>query len=177
MHVKYNMYYKVVEQFGPNKGACWTDYLKWRGLNLTKFDSVDGILRKDLFNPESEADWANCVQENFKVSMITSLEYARKIQRQHDKAEIVGIEFPVDSQYKAKTGLLGFDVIDSNWDVSILTNWGTDEEGIFSNLVLKNGLLGDITQAFQIRDILRKKFPEDHHASECDVCAIYEVST
>jgi len=171
------MYFKIVEKFGPDDGVRWNDYLMWRGLNLTSFDSVDGILRGDLFNPESEDDWKNCVQEDFKISLITNLEYARKIQKQYEEAEIVGIDFPMDSHYQVKTGLLGFDVIDSHWGVSMLTNWGTDEEGIFSDLILENGLLGDLTHAFRIRDTLRKRFPEDRHARECHVCAIYEIDT
>lgn len=171
------MYFKVVEKFGPEDGARWNEYLTWRGLNLTRFDSVDGILRKNLFNPASEDDWKNCVQEDYKICLITNLEYARKIQEQCEKAEIVGIDFPLDSCFQAHTGLLGFDVIDSSWDVSMLTNWGTDEERIFSDLILENGLLGDLTQALRIRDTLRRRFPEDHHARECHVCAIYEIGT
>lgn len=177
LFVKSHMYFKVVEKFGPSDGARWSDYLTWRGLNLTRFDSVDGILRCDLFNPKSEDDWKNCLHEDCKISLITNLEYARKIQKQHLNSEIVGIEFPVDAHYQANTGLLGFDVIDSYCDVSLLTNWGTDADGIFSDLIMENGLLGNLKQALRIRDTLRKRFPEDDHACECHVCAIYKVGT
>jgi hypothetical protein len=171
------MYYKIIEKFGPEDGKRWGDYLKWRGLHLTKFESVDGVLREDLFEPKIDEDWQNCVQEDFRISLITNLEYAKKIQQLHEKAEVVGIDFPEDAEYQASPGLLGFDVLDSHWDVSMLTDWGTDEEGIFSHLLMENGLLGDLTEAFRIRDILRCQFPDDHHAQECHVCAIYKISS
>lgn len=67
-------------------------------------------------------------------------------------------------------------MLDSHRDVSRLTAWGTVEEEIFSHLIKGNGLIGDLTEAFRIRDILRSQFPEDHHAQECHVCAIYKIS-
>ena len=48
------MYYKIVERFGPECGDRWRGYLKWRRFNLSGFDSVDAILRPDLF----ETVWA-----------------------------------------------------------------------------------------------------------------------
>ncbi len=50
------MYYKIVEKFGPEDGDNWKKYIDWRGLSLIKFDSVDGILRPDLFEPDSTDD-------------------------------------------------------------------------------------------------------------------------
>ena len=61
------MYYKIVEKFGPENGDRWERYLDCRGLDLIKFDSVDGVLRPDLFEPESNEDWKNCVNEDFKL--------------------------------------------------------------------------------------------------------------
>jgi hypothetical protein len=171
------MYYKVIKKFGPEDGERWSDYLKWRGLHLTSFESVDGVMRGNLFEPKTDADWEHCVQEDFKISLITNLEYAQKIRQQHENAEVVGIEFPADVNYEASPGLLGFDVLDSHGDVSMLTDWGTDEEGIFSRFIKENGLLDDLTEALRIRDILRSHYPEDHHAQECHVCAIYKISS
>ena len=56
-----------MEKFGPEDGDKWKRYLDLRGLNLTKFDSVDGILRPDLFAPDSDEDWQHCVNENDKL--------------------------------------------------------------------------------------------------------------
>jgi hypothetical protein len=60
------MYYKIIERFGPEDGDKWKKYLHWRGLQLTSFDSVYGILRPDLFEPVSKEDWNHCVNEDCK---------------------------------------------------------------------------------------------------------------
>jgi hypothetical protein len=171
------MYYKIVERFGPEDGDRWQNYLEWRGLNLSSFDSMDGILRPDLFKPESDEDWRNCVNEQFKLNLITNLEYARGILDRYDNSVLVGVEIELQEGYNPEDGLLGFDIIDSYCDVSLVTNWGTDEESIINNYVMNNGLIGALGRALQIRDLLRKEFSEDSHAENCEVWAVYRVNT
>jgi hypothetical protein len=51
---------------------------------------------------------------------------------------------------------VGYDIIDDGYgDMSLLTNWGTDEEGIFSAAIKNNGLLDDFVRALAIREMLR----------------------
>ena len=171
------MYYKVVEKFGPQAEDRWQSYLDWRGLNLNSFDSVDGILRPDLFEPESEEDWRNCINEDYKLSLITNFDYAQAILERYDNAVLVGIEMELEEGYVPKVGLLGFDIIDGYCEVSLVTNWGTDKESIIENYVMSNGLIGNLSQALQIRNLLRKEFSEDSHAQNCQVWAIYRIET
>ena len=171
------MFYKIVERFGPEDGDRWQSYLEWRGLNLTTFDSVDGILRPDLFEPESDEDWHNSVNEPNRLNLITNLGYAKGILDRYDNPVLIGVEIELEEGYVAKYGLLGFDIIDGYCDVSLVTNWGTDEEGIIDNYVMTNGLIGDLDRALQIRDSLRKEFSEDSHAEDCEVWAIYRADT
>jgi hypothetical protein len=170
------MYYKIVESFGPLDSDKWRSYIQWRGLDLTGFDSVDGILRPDLFMPESKEDWHNCVNEDNKLSLITNHDYARKILDQHNKAVLVGVDIELEEGYIPKDGFLGFDIIDGYCDISLVTNWGTDEEDLISEHVMTNGLIGDLDRSLLIRNRLRKDFPEDAHAQNCEVWAIYEVA-
>ncbi|MBN2218601.1 MAG: hypothetical protein JW719_14590 [Pirellulales bacterium] len=169
------MYYKIVEPFGPQSGGKWYDYLKWRGLKLTRFDSVDGLLRPDLFEPLSVEDWHNCVNKDFRLNLITSLDYARSILGQHDNAVLVGVEIELQKGYDPKSGLLGFDIMDDYGSISLVTDWGTDEEGIINNNVMKNGLIGDFDRALIIRDLLRVEYSEDPHANNCGVWAVYQL--
>ena len=171
------MYYKIVERFGPEDREKWQNYLKWRGLTLVGFDSVDGILRPDLFQPESDEDWRNCVNENNKLSLITDLDYARRVANRFENPVLVGVEIELEEGYVPKEGLLGFDIIDSYCDVSLVTNWGTDEEGLINSFVLPNGLIGDLGRALQIRKLLRNDFSEDPHAENCEVWAVFRVNT
>jgi hypothetical protein len=169
------MYYKIVERFGPEHKDKWQSYIQWRGLDLTAFDSVDGILRPDLFMPESKEDWDNCVNEDNKLNLITNLDYARKILGRYEDSVIVGVEIELEEGYGPEDGFLGYDIIDGYCDISLVTNWGTDEEDLLSEHVMTNGLIGDLNRALQIRDTLRKEFPEDAHAENCEVWAVYRV--
>ena len=169
------MYYKVIERFGPQDEEKWESYIRWRGLDLTSFDSVDGILRPDLFMPESSEDWQNCVNEDNKLSFITNLDYARAILVRYAAPVIVGVAIEIEEGYVPSDGFLGLDIIDGYCEISLVKNWGTDEEDLISRHVMSNGLIGDLDNALEIRDRLRKKFPEDAHAESCEVRAVYKV--
>ena len=171
------MYYKIVKKFGPEDGYNWERYIRWRGLNLVKFDSVDGILRPDLFTPESMEDWRNCVNENFKLNMITDLEYAHRILKRYEKSILVGVEIEIQEGYTPGSGILGFDIIDGYCDVSLITNWGNEKNDLVDKYVMSNGLIINIDKAVEIRNKLRNEFDEDSHAKGCQVWAIYEINT
>ena len=79
------MYYKIIEKFSPSDGERWQSYLKWRGLDLTCFDSVDVLLRPSVFYPQSHEDWANRVNEDYKLSLITNSNYSRAILHRYCK--------------------------------------------------------------------------------------------
>jgi len=137
------MYYKIIEKFGPQNIDRWRSYLAWRGLNLTCFDSVDGILRPDLFEPKSREDWDNCVREDFKLGLISNLDYAKKVLEKTSHSALVGVEIELDENYSPQDGLLGFDILERECQISILTNWGSDEEGLINSHVMPNGLVGE----------------------------------
>ena len=175
------MYYKIIEKFSPLDEERWQSYLKSRGLDLTCFDSVDSILRPDLFDPRSHEDWANCVNENYKLNLITNSNYARKILPRYHNADLVGVEIELDEAYMPKDGLLGYDIIDVECSISVITNWGTDKENLINPHFLinphlmANGLIGNLPQALHICDLLRQTFPNDPHVKECEVWAVYSV--
>ena len=170
------MYYKIVEEFGPKSGEKWQGYIKWRKLtHLTSFDSIDAILRPDLFTPATEEDFKHCINADYKINLITDLSYAQKIARQFDDADLVGVEIELKEGYVAQSNLLGYDIIDGYGGVSLLTNWGTDDQRIMSSLIMKNGLVHDFNKALEIRNTLRERFPEDAHACACQVWAIYRI--
>jgi len=171
------MYYKIVEKFGPESGDSWSKYIAWRGLELSRFDSVDGILRRDLFIPETEEDWCNCLAEKNLPVLINNIDYANTVKNKYPGSELLGVEINIENDYVGKSDLFGYEVIDSDWDVSMLTNWGTDEEGLFSKYIESNGLIASTHTALKVRDNLRELFPEDGHACECSVWAIYAIIT
>ena len=170
------VYYKIVKRFGPGDGEMWREYLKWRGLELTRFDSVDGILRPSMFVPKTGRDWKNCVEEDYMIHLITSLAYAKSILSRYEGATIVGVELDVERDYVPAAGLLGYDIIDGYCDVSLVTNFGTGEDcAAFNDEVMENGLIGDLACALRVRDALRAEWPGDSHARDCGVWAVYGV--
>ena len=97
------MYYKVIEQFGPEKPVEWKKYIDWRKLDLDRFDSVDGMLCPDFFNPESDEDWANCVNADFKLNLITNLEYALKVKSKTKNSLLVGVDMNSKRMLQTRT--------------------------------------------------------------------------
>ncbi len=170
------MLYVIVEKFGPHSSESWESYIGWRKVSFSSFDSVDSLLRPILFEPESEEDWSNSVNEDFKINMITNLPYAMKALGRYENAEIVGVEIELEQEPITKDGLLGYDIIDGFCDISLLTNWGTDHELINSKLE-PNGLITDFKSAFEIREHLRSQYSGDAHAESCEVWAIYAINT
>ena len=170
------MYYKIVESFGPDKSEAWKKYIEWRGLrDLTSFQSIDGGLRQSLFHPESEEDWRHCLSADFRTDLITSLDYARMVLAKHDKAELIGVTPEVEANFSPEKGLLGYDILDCFGDISLLTNWGDDENTLLAPYITRNALVLDLSQALELRDTLRRTFPEDGHADKCDVWAVYKI--
>ena len=168
------LYYKIIECFEPNSEK-WPAYINWRKTNLTSFDSVDGMLRPDLFLPKSAEDWANCVNEDLKLHLITNLDYAKEIINHYPKGNIVGVEPEINDDHICKKGFSGYDIIDGDWYVSLIANWGTDGDNSYDRYLMGNGLIGDLNQALQVCDLLQNKFPDDQHAKRCTVWAIYRI--
>lgn len=87
------MFYKIVQAFGPESGGKWREYLNWRGFHhLKRFDSVDGILRPDLFIPSTTEDWRHCLNEDYKTSLLSDLDYAARFTAKLGEGIIVGVE-------------------------------------------------------------------------------------
>ena len=171
------MLYKVIESLGTSSGDKWLDYLKWtHQKQLTEFASVDSNLRKSYFVPQSAEDWANCVNQDCYIELITNLAYARHIQAKYnDDAVVVGVEIDVDRGYKTKSGFVGFDIIDSFCNISLITNW-LPEDDLFSGIKFQNnGLISKLDTAIAVRDLLRNKFADDAHAKDCTVWAVYAI--
>lgn len=170
------MNYKIVQRFGPEDGERWEKYLAWRRIELTRFDSLDNILRPDLFNPTSPEDWENCVNEDFKLSIITNAPFAEEILKRFPHAVLVGVESDLDEQYVPSPGLEGYDILDGYCSVSLLANWGSDEEQLVTPFMGENALIHSLPKALELRNLLRNRFPGDPHAQECQVWAVYRIT-
>ena len=72
------MLFTIVEDFSSNSGESWKTYCEWRGITFDRFDSLDGMMRPSLFDPDTIEDWDNVVCKDFMSRFITNLDYARR---------------------------------------------------------------------------------------------------
>jgi hypothetical protein len=167
------MYYKVIEYFGP-KHPAWYDFSGHHWIKpLLAFDSIDGILCPDVFTPSTKRDWSHCVTEDFKISLLTDLEYARQVRQAYPNSRLVGVE--EDTNCDGQPGLLGYDILDEYNHVSVLTNWGPNDEDhpLKAFPVASNGLISSYESASAAASFLRREYASADHASGATVWAIF----
>ena len=162
------MLFTLVDSFGPASGEAWTSYLAWRGLPLSRFESIDGILRPSLFRPETTEDWAQAVIPHY----FSDLACARKKQANIGKGDIVGLNF--ETHDESHPDLLGFDLIDGHHDVSLLTNWGNDMD-LINQALSPSGLVPELRVICAIQKELIRHHGTDGHVEGCRIVSIYRV--
>ncbi len=166
--------FTIIKPFSPADGEKWNNYCQWRGMEFERFDSIDGILRPNLFEEPENEDWEHIVNENFMLHLITSLPHARHKHRQIGKGDMVGLKF--EDHDTACGEFLGFDIIDGYCNVSLLTNFGNDLEFINRSLAT-NALLTNEDTTREIHRRLEKEFSDDSHVKGCRIVSIYKIDT
>jgi hypothetical protein len=166
------MLFTIVEPFSPADGERWTSYCEWRGLSFERFDSIDGMLRPNLFDSPEDSDWDHIVNEDFMLHLITDLPHARHKHARIGKGDLIGLRF--DDHNTDHEGFLGFDIIDGYCEVSLLTNWGNDVEFI-NRALAPNALLRNLKTAQEIFDSLRNDYGNDPHVEGCRIVSIYNT--
>lgn len=164
------MLFTIVEPFSPADGEKWISYCEWRGVRLERFDSIDGMLRPNLFTTPDEEDWEHVVNENFMLHLITDLPHATRKREQIGRGDLVGLRF--EDHDTSDEGFLGFDLVDGYCDVSLLTNWGNDVE-IINRSLAANALVRDWATAERIHRELKEKHGDDRHVKGSRIVSIY----
>jgi len=167
------MLFTIVEPFSPANGEKWTTYCEWKGINFERFDSVDGILRPNLFDTPDDEDWSHIVNENFMLHLITDYPYAQEKHAQIGQGDLVGLSY--DYHDVSDAGFLGFDIVDGYWDVSLLTNWGNDVESI-NRSIASNALVPDEGAVEEIYKELKQNWGDDSHVEACRIVSVYNPS-
>jgi hypothetical protein len=165
------MLYTIIESFSPTNGDKWTSYCAWRGIHFERFHSIDGILRPNLFTQLIDEDWAHIVNADYMLHFITDWDYAIKKQSEIGRGELVGVAF--DQHDENAVDFLGFDLIDSYFDVSLLTNWRNDVD-IINCSISANGLVCSSSSIKNIQHELLRSFGSDPHIEGCKIVSIYK---
>ena len=172
------MFYKVVKQFKKEDDIeQWQAYINFSGLGqIEAFCSLDGMHNHSLFTPESVEDWHNCVNEDYKIEMITNLDYAIVVAERYPGARLFGLIIDPRQADMPKDGqLLGYDIMDGDYSISLLTNCGGFPDLFDNSRINRFGLLDEVAEAYAIRDHLRVAYADDPHAGACAVIAVFDV--
>jgi len=165
--------YTVRERFTPAYGQGWQEYADWSGFNhITELITLDTILCSDRIDDLTPEDWHHNVQADGRVTWFTDLDYLRQrypLASEHDQL-VAAIESP-ETDLSPPVGFTqcGFDIVDAEGAVSVLTNCGRFP-GIFEpDDVNTAGLLDGIELAEAIAHQLRMTFPDEPHCQDCRV--------
>lgn len=172
------MFYKVVSQFKQESDReAWRQYINFSGLTqINDFCSLDGMLNESLFMPQTVEDWHNCVNEDYKIEMITTLDYAKTVACKYPGARILGLVIdPRKAEMPANARLLGYDILDDGYSISLLTNCGGFPNLFDNSHINRYGLLDELAETYAIRNQLRRVHIDNPHAMACEVVAVFDV--
>ena len=172
--------YAAVEPFDETSGSRWKGYAAWLGKpELPRVITLDHMLCAPLVKDFEDDDWQHNVQADFLLDLFHDFKYLKQrtssFQRRNLLAVIANPKPHEMPQGEAPLfNFAGFDIVDMQMSASAILNCGGYPD-IFSidQLSSKTGLLQDYGRACKIRDTLRERFPDEHHA-QCRVWAIWE---
>jgi hypothetical protein len=170
------MLYKIIESFSPNDGDNWISYCKWRGIWFECFDSIDEIMRPNVFDEIDDEDWTRIFTDgNAVFNFFTDFDYALRKFRKGGRGNLVGVCF--DGHDESHPGFRGYDLLDSFNRVSLLTDFGCDSAfAIIDKRLSPRALVLDLECANAIRAELLKALGDDSHVKDCKVVSIYNFN-
>ncbi|SFB33363.1 hypothetical protein [Algoriphagus aquimarinus] len=156
----------------------WKKYIKWSKLtHLSELVSLDGILNGLAFEPDfdSAEDWKYIVTEEQMITQFfNSLDYVVEKTKDLEYFNLLAVvREPNEAKSKldSEFDFIGYDLIETDGDVSALTNCGGFDESFLPKDLNEFGLLTEWAKAKKIQTDLRINNPEEHHAD----CYLFEV--
>jgi hypothetical protein len=168
-----SQWYIATETFSPRDGDKWAGYVAWSGLaHLDEVVTLDHMLCPTVL-PNIEDDfWPHIVNENFLLNYFTDLNFLlTKVENIPEKNLLCVIREPaenVPSSVDARFELIGFDLVETDTATSALVNCGGFPLAFKNDELNSKGLLSSLSRAKEVQNLLRERYPEEHHA-KCDV--------
>ena len=157
--------------------SSWEKYIKWSRLNqLEELVSLDGILNDLTFEPDFDTETEEIViEENQVTQFFKSIDYVKKKSNHLDYYNLLAvIREPIrkrQTQLERDFDFIGYDLIETDGDISALTNCGGFDETFNPKEQNEYGLISDYDRAKEIQLELPKNNPNEHHAD----CYLFEV--
>ena len=156
----------------------WIKYIKWSKLtHLSELVSLDGILNSLVFEPDfnSEEDWKYIITaEQMITQFFSSIDYVLEKTKDFDVFNLLAVvkePKEIKSKLSNEFDFIGYDLIETDGDISALTNCGGFDESFLPIDLNKFGLVTEWKKAKKIQKDLKANNPDEHHAD----CYLYEV--
>lgn len=155
----------------------WAKYVEWSMLNqLKELVSLDGILNGLTFEPDFDTEIEEIViEENQVTQFFKSIDYVKRKSNHLDYYNLLAVvKEPNEEkqiQLERDFDFIGYDLIETDGDISALTNCGGFDETFKPKEQNKYGLISDYGRARKIQIELPKNNPGEHHAD----CHLFEV--
>jgi len=164
------MMYKTCKSI-DYQSSEWQNYLAWRKMPFTSFESADSSLNQFNFVPLENDDWKHIVTiENFLTDLVTDLDHAMWYAKKHDFDTLIELDFV--EQEDPQRNKLGYDILDGDYSYSLLTNFGNDIEIVNENLS-RNALVPDKNAALKVHEWFLENMPTDPHVQGSRIFTIY----
>jgi hypothetical protein len=170
----------AVEKFGPGSGETWRKYIEYSGLNqLKEIVSFDNCLCPNVIEELTAEDWEHNVEGDWVLFFFRDLEYLlKRVDKCSNFNILAAIRNPSDDcrDWFADESFdfVGYDVVDVCADISALTDCGGFEKAFENKELSEMGLISSLERAREVQQLLKKHYPEEHHA-KCDVWAIWKM--
>lgn len=165
--------YTLRERFTPESVERWNSYVAFSGFeHIAELVTLDSMMCPDVITDLLDADWSHNVHADFRTTLFHDLGYL--VSRESLNAarhQVLAIVERPDGTESSPSNFTrcGFDIMDSCFGNSTLTNCGQIPEAFTPSMVNEFGLLSDGEAAIEVRDRMRAMHPDDPHLGECDV--------
>lgn len=178
-------FYTARQRFSPHntQPESWHGYQTFSGFqHIEELVSADAILCADLIEELVDEDWQYNVHADGRVTWFTDLAYLlHRIDFDPTLHNLLALSEDPHATPSPPDGFMhcGYDILDSDDAVSVLTNCGQFPSIFAPSLVNCYGLVPELAVAEQIAETIRSAFPDDYHCLDCHVWEIarYQPAT
>ena len=176
------MYYTAIERFDPGNGERWVGYTRWlERTDLKRVVTLDSLLCPPVVHVEYGEDWEFVAKEDFMLDFFTDLGFVlRRVSGHRPSVVVAVVREPAAADVSGFSDpnfeFAGFDVVDTQFVASALLS-SSRLPGVcdVSELSEESGLIMSRERAFEIRDALRRSYP-DREKAKCYVWAIWRYT-
>ena len=165
--------YTIRERCTPETLKGWKDYIAFSGFtHITELVTLDCIMCPVVIRDLVDEDWNHNIQEAYRIFFFRNAEYLlRRPPLDPVRHHLLALVECPDGTESVPVGFTpcGFDIVDSSFGNSTLTNCGPLPEAFDPSAVNTFGLLSDVQTAMEVRDKIRQQRPDDWHCCACEV--------